>query len=146
MSSCSSQKKWADNPPVALGDATCYNWVGGMAESGSGTMLNIPLENELEGVSMQQAYFRGKITDINLVNTEDGWVARANFKKQRMEKPDIVMHSDSTKEVGNQPPKLEEEFPFELKQDECVISYVDGDIIKYFKVSNIKELKPKIYQ
>lgn len=146
MSSCSSQKKLVDNPPVALGEASCYNWVGGRAESGSGTMLTIPLENELSGVSLQQAFFRGKITDIDVVNTEDGWVAKANFKKQREEKPDIVMHADGMQEVGNQPPKIKEEFPFELEQDECVISYIEEETIKYYKLSNVKELKPKMYQ
>ena len=147
LSGCSSQKKLVDEAPFELGNAICYNWAGGRAESGSGTMLEIPLKDDNLGAQkMQQAYFRGKIADIKITNTESGWVAKANFKKASSEKADMVMHSDATKEVGNQPPKIKKEFPFELKDDECVISFLDGDMVKYFKLSNIEQTKQKIHQ
>lgn len=147
LSSCSSQKKLVDSIPFELGDAICYNWAGGRAESGSGTMLEISLKNgDLDVQKMQQAYFRGKVAHIKVTNTENGWVAKANFEKESSGKADMVMHGDSSKEVGNQPPKIKEKFPFELNDDECVISFLDGDTVKYFKLSNIEQTKQKIHQ
>ena len=79
-------------------------------------------------------------------NTETGWIATANFKNQNREKPDMVMHADSKKEVGNKPPMTKEKFPFELEADQCVLSFLDGDTVKYYKVKNIKEKKPKMFK
>lgn len=147
LSSCSSQKKMVAQAPIEMGSATCQSWAGGRAESGSGMLLQIPVLNDnLDGKTLQQAFFRGKVADITMENTENGWLAMANFKNQTMEKPDIIMHADSKKEVGNQPPQVKEKFPFELEKDECVISFIDGDTLKYFKVSNIKDKAPKMFK
>ena len=97
-------------------------------------------------MKLQQAYFRGKIADVSLKSNDGSWFAEANFKNTNMGKPDMVMHADSKKEVGNAPPKLNEKIPFELQEDECVLSYLDGDKVKYFKLVGIKEKKPLIYQ
>lgn len=147
LSGCSSQKKLVDTPPFETGDANCQAWVGGRAESGSGTKLEIPITSALPGgVVMQQAFFRGKIAQLRIEDREGVTLATANFMDQNEDKPDMVMHADSTKEVGNQPPKLNKEFPFELQADECVISYVDGDKVRYTKIKDIKEKKPLVYQ
>ncbi|NKI31160.1 hypothetical protein [Croceivirga thetidis] len=142
---CSPQKKLVSEAPVQLGAPTCQAWVGGMPESGSGMLLTIPLADEnLDAQKLQQAYFRGKVADIKIENTADGWMAKANFLNGKLEKPDITMDADAAKEVGNQPPSIPEKFPFELAENECVISFLDGETIKYFKLSDIKELKKEI--
>ncbi|MEO0572828.1 MAG: hypothetical protein AAF039_14065 [Bacteroidota bacterium] len=145
--SCSSQKKMVDQPPLELGKASCQSWLGGRPEAGSGLLLEVPiLSGDMGNVKLQQAYFRGKIAAVIMESTENGWVAKANFKNQNTGKPDMVMHSDSKQEVGNQPPKLNGKFPFELNPDQCVLSYMDADTLKYFKVEGIKEKQPLIYK
>ncbi len=147
LSGCNSQKKLVENPPFETGEATCQQWVGGRAESGSGTLLQIPLSNDNVGQrKLQKAYFRGKVADIKMKSNDGVWFAEANFKKKRTNKPDITMHRDPKKEVGNQPPPIKEEFPFELGESECVISYEEEGKTKYFKISDIKEKKPLLYQ
>lgn len=147
ISGCSSQKKLVDDPPFETGEASCQAWVGGRAESGSGTKLQIPIGSTLpENMAMQQAFFRGKIADIKLESVDGKTVATANFMNSNDNKPDVVMHADATKEVGNQPPQLKEDFPFELEPDECVISYTVGDTVKYTKIKGVKEKKPLVYQ
>lgn len=144
---CSSQKKLVENAPFEVGEATCQRWSGGRAESGSGILLQVPLlQDNMDEMKLQQAYFRGKIADVSLKSNDGSWFAEANFKNTNMGKPDMVMHADSKKEVGNAPPKLNEKIPFELQEDECVLSYLDGDKVKYFKLVGIKEKKPLIYQ
>ncbi len=147
LSGCSSQKKLVDNPPFELGQATCQAWKGGRAETGSGMLLEIPVLSEnLDNIKIQQAYFRGMLADVAVTSNQGNWVAKANFTNNNAGKPDMVMHEDATKEVGNQPPSKQVKFPFELGSDECVISYMDGDTVKYFKIEGIKETKARIYQ
>ena len=144
---CNSQKKLVENPPFKTGEATCQQWAGGRAESGSGILLQIPLTNDNIGQrKLQQAYFRGKVADIKMKSNDGVWFAEANFRQSNTKKPDIVMHSDAKKEVGNQPPTMNKELPFELGENECVISYDEEGKTKYFKISDIKEKKPLIYQ
>ena len=136
-----------ETPPFELGNATCQEWKGGRPESGSGLLLEIPVLSEnLEQTRLQQAFFRGKITDITMESGDKGWIAKAKFRNSKMAKPDIVMDVDSKKEVGNKPPKAEEKFPFELGQNECVVSYSEGETIKYFKIEGIKEKSPLFYK
>ncbi|MDT0538759.1 MULTISPECIES: hypothetical protein [Croceitalea] len=147
LSACSSQKKLVENPPFELGQATCQTWQGGRAETGSGINLEIPLlSDNMDEMKMQQAYFRGMIADVSLVSSEGKWMAKASFKNESSEKMDMVMHADSKQEVGNQPPTKKEKFPFELGTDQCVVSYMDGEKIKYYKIEGIKEQKPLIYK
>ena len=144
---CKSQKKLVENPPFELGEATCQRWVGGRAESGSGILLQVPILNDnMDEMKFQQAFFRGRVTDVSMKSNDGSWFAEANFRNKTDEKPDMIMHSDSEKEVGNQPPKFKEKMPFELGENECVLSYMEGDKVKYYKVSGIKEKKPLIYQ
>lgn len=144
---CSSQKKMVENPPFDLGEATCQAWKGGRAETGSGLLLEIPVMGDAsDQVKLQQAYFRGKITDVKMEAIEGGWVAKANFMDGNAEKKDMVMHADSKQEVGNQPPNRDGKFPFELEQDQCVLSYMEGDSVKYFKLEGIKEKQALIYK
>lgn len=147
LSGCSSQKKLVDNPPFEMGQATCQSWTGGRAETGSGTLLEISLLGEnMPEMKMQQAYFRGMMAEVSIDSNDGDWIAKANFKNQSSNKMDMVMHADPKEEVGNQPPMEKEKFPFELSDNQCVISYMDGDMIKYFKIEGIKEKKPLIYK
>jgi hypothetical protein len=147
LSGCSSQKKLAKTAPFEMGQVTCQSWTGGRAESGSGIKLEIPVLSEnMDTMKMQQAFFRGKVADISMSTLEGKWMASANFMNKSTEKPDMVMHSDSKQEVGNQPPTLQEKFPFEIGDNECVISYMDGDKVKYYKIEGVKEKKPLIYK
>lgn len=146
LTGCSSQKKLVKNPPFEVGQATCQSWVGGRPESGSGIKLEVPIADIPATASLQKAYFRDNVADLKVEERDGELFAVANFKNKSMEKPDITMHGDSTKEVGNQPPTLQEAMPFELNEDECVLSFVENDTIKYVKVSEIKEKKPLMYQ
>jgi hypothetical protein len=147
LSGCSSQKKLVKNAPFEMGQATCQSWTGGRHESSSGIKLEIPLlAEQMNDMKMQQAFFRGKVADLKLESREGEWVATANLMNRSIEKPDIIMHEDSKEEVGNQPPTLQEKFPFEISPNECVISYMDGDKVKYFKIEGVKEKKPLIYK
>ncbi|MEM8999149.1 MAG: hypothetical protein AAGB24_02710 [Bacteroidota bacterium] len=148
-SGCSSQKKLVLDPPFVVENATCQKWTGGRAESGSGMNMELPFTSDAE-VSFTSVYFRGKLFKCKVEQKEGKKVLKATYLSVRDTKPDMVMHSDSTKEVGNQPPELSKKMVsgFKLESDEAIIVYVKaGDSTENFtKVSDIKEKKPLIYQ
>ncbi|MEO0527291.1 MAG: hypothetical protein AAFZ89_08700 [Bacteroidota bacterium] len=148
--SCSSQKKLETKTPFEIGSASCQQWTGGREGSGSGITLKIPVSNVTDTVEFQKAYFRGKTGEIRTNTINDQLFAMVEFVTKKANKPDIVMHSDPKKEVGNQPPKRHKEhvsdFPFELKSDEAILSYLENGDVKYVKVSTIKEKPISIYQ
>ena len=152
LSSCSSQKKLQSHPPFTVEGPTCQKWTGGMENSGSGLEVRIPITYvNKESIAVQQLFFRGEITDLTIEIINKERFAVGKFSNEKLQKPDIIMHADPKKEFGNQPPILKSEekieFPFELNEDEAVISYIDkqGTTIKYTKISGIKELQPLIY-
>jgi len=156
---CSSQKKFTISPPFSINNPSYQQYAGGREESGTGFILQFPVDLE-EGneVKFLDVFFRGHVLNADLEG-EEGETRRiiCNYKNTDEEKkPDIIMHSDPKKEVGNQPPgsisKENEDFPFDLKKDEAVISYknITGDPQKskvaYFKISGIKTKPSLIYK
>jgi hypothetical protein len=144
FSSCTSQKKLTMKTPFVLGEATYQPWTGGMKASGKGVKLEILTSDIEENVVFEQIYFQGNISPLH----SEGDKLTANMKIDSGKKPDMVMHSDSVQEVGNQPPPLKEgkvDFPFEINDDEAVISYTKKGKRKYAKVVGMKKLKPLIY-
>ncbi|KPM30997.1 Hypothetical protein I595_2976 [Croceitalea dokdonensis DOKDO 023] len=147
LSACKSQKNHMTEAPLQIGEASSQRWMGGRAESGSGTILEIPLTAEMpNGLELKQAFFRDKIADVRLKTQNGQAVLTANFRNVSLDKPDIIMHADPKQEVGNQPPTPKGKFPFKLADDECMISYMDGDTVKYFKIQGVKEKKARMYQ
>ncbi|MBO0591316.1 hypothetical protein I2486_07835 [Cellulophaga sp. E16_2] len=152
LSSCASQKKMQPEPPFIIEGPTSQKWIGGKEESGTGLEVILPITQIMdENISFQQLYFRNKITTVKTAIIEGQRFIIAKIKTEKTPMPDIIMHLDPRKEVGNQPPSPKKEaainFPYELKDDEAVLSYIeeDGKKVKYTKISGIKEKKPLIY-
>ena len=58
------------------------------------------------------------------------------------------MHEDPIMEVGNQPHgeiKEKEEYPFNLEQNEAVVSYRHKGKIRYAKITGVKDKSPVIF-
>ena len=62
----------------------------------------------------------------------------ASFKTKSNQKEDIVMSNNKNAEYGNQIP-TKQDFPFDLKDNEAVISYTENATLKYLLIKNIKE-------
>jgi len=145
---CSSQKKLTEEAPFTISNAICQTWVGGMEQTGHGTEVTLDLD-ALPGaqITLVEMYFRGRVGDLKMATTPDGIKATCNFIEQPKE---IAMHSDPAKEVGNQPPRVRSEkeikFPFELAPNEAVVSYMENNSIKYFKVVNVVDKPGRVYQ
>ncbi|MFT7498977.1 MAG: hypothetical protein ACI8QP_001571, partial [Porticoccaceae bacterium] len=76
-------------------------------------------------------YFRGRKVKVEVKSSN--YIGRFNsYLNQRQDK---VLHSDSQKEFGNQVPIIEKEFPFDLENDEAIISYKEKRKLKFYKIT-----------
>lgn len=124
---------------MALGEVYCQSWVGGIQGAGSGINIFIPVEAIPEkNIVMDSVYFRGRSAKLEMKpQNKTLFIGRfaTNFNRPK----DIIMSKDGKAEYGNTLPNTPEKMPFELENNECVVSYVDGDKKKYFKISDVVE-------
>ncbi len=148
LTSCSSQKTLQTDFPFEIGMATVQEWMGGKEESGTGHLVSVPVLNITKDVRFQEMFYHGQVVQVTTESHAEGLLVKGNFTLSP-HKPDIIMHADPKKEVGNQPPSLQEssskDFPFDLKPQEAVLSYIVKNRVKYVKISGIKEKAPLIY-
>ncbi|MGY8914440.1 MAG: hypothetical protein ACKVJF_05065 [Flavobacteriales bacterium] len=148
LTSCSSQKKLQTEVPFDIGMATVQEWMGGKEESGTGYLVTVPILTITKDVSFQEIYYHGQVAQVTADTNGEGFMVKGNFVRAS-HKSDLIMHADSKKEVGNQPPSMQEgpikDFPFDLEPEEAVLSYIVKNRVKYVKISGIKEKTPLIY-
>lgn len=138
FSQCSSTKTLQEEAPIKIGKVYVQKWVAGIEGGGSGLYIFIPVSGA--SMTLDSVYFRGKATKLSIKYQNKNMYV-GNFINQNKQNHDIIMSGDSKAEYGNKLPisKEPKPIPFELKDDECVISYIDGKKVKYFKIINIVE-------
>lgn len=132
--------KFTKNPPFTITDAKYQSWVGGMPGS-SGTIVTIGYESKTD-ITFDSIYFANKTGSLQASNNngKQSLIGTLN-NTTSTEKKDLILHSDPTKEFKNEIPKVKK-LPFELTEDEAVISYKEGKKTKYFKIDKVKKGKP----
>jgi len=151
LMSCSSQKPLESQPPFSVEGPTVQYWEGGREESGFGMKFRARWNpKDPSAIKVDSLFFRGQVYKLEVADSETGFILQASRTENPLEKPDIIMHADSTREIGNQPPKplpSPEVFPFDLQPDEAVISYIHkAEGQKYYtKITGIVEKPARIY-
>ncbi len=147
-SGCSSQKKVGTKAPFTVDAPSCTPFAEGREESGSGFILRLPLSfQEFPDISYERVYFRGHVLTPILLEEAGKQVLYCRYQRIPQVKPDIIMHDDPMKEVGNQPPAEKvgkKRFPFDLQPEEAVIAYQFDDRIKYVKITGVKDKSPEL--
>jgi hypothetical protein len=141
LSSCAGGKEtgfsFDQEPPFTLGDVYYQDWVAGVRKGGSGTNIYITIDSYVDEVVIMDIYFRNKkLKAQNSYQNRDQYVGY--LKNQPG--PDIIMDIDPVKESQNIPP---ESFPFQLEEDEAVLSYLHNEEVKFLKISKMEQ-KPMI--
>lgn len=142
FSQCSSAQKLQERAPTQFGDVYCQSWTAGVQGGGSGINIFIPtLDNT---VVFDSVYFRGKATKLEVKpNNKQLYIGR--FITDTNQPKDIILSSDSSEEYENQMPKKQQTIPFDLKDDECIVSYIKDEQILYYKITNIEQKEPINY-
>lgn len=79
-------------------------------------------------IELNEIFFLGRKLKLNKENNiYTAKVTKTEFRN------DMVLHSDPKKEYGNTPPVVEK-IPFNLKNNEAVVSYTIEGIIKFYKI------------
>ena len=134
-SKCDNSQKLVEKPPFKTGEVICEGWES--EKNKSGINLFIPIEEGKE-IELDSVYFRGDIVKLEKVKRDNYLVYIGRFKNTSFANRDIVMHSDPKKEAGNVPPLPKKKIPFELEENEAVISFIENGKEKYCKLENIK--------
>ena len=114
-----------------------YNkWFGGQPGV-RGTKVEIHLKDASE-VIFVALYFQGKRTKVEVSQMEKFTRIIAHFSTLKRKNRNLILDADITKELENTLPSLEE-FPFQLKENEAMLSYKNDNKIVYFKIENIKK-------
>lgn len=136
--------KFDKKPPFSVKTISFNNWVGGQPGV-SGTKVEIYLTNKVN-IDFGSLFFRNLETRLEINEKNDKTFLTAFFDTST--RKDMILDSDSKKEIVNKLDEnflLKKNFPFKLKENEAVISFIEGDKTKYVKIENIKETKPDLY-
>ncbi|MFI2741744.1 hypothetical protein ACG2LH_03310 [Zhouia sp. PK063] len=139
FSQCAGQKNLVKKSPVTFGEVTLESWRGVKNPKKTGISLYINIEEE-NGVQLQDVYFRGQQVKLDKIKKGSHLLYIARFEDVPTKK-DMVMHQDPAQEYGNTMPETHKnKFPFTLKDNEAVVSFIKNDEIKYYKIEGIKTI------
>ncbi len=138
FSNCAGAKKLQKEVPFTMGTCSYQKWVAGVKGGGSGVNVTIPVNNMPEEMALDSIYFRGMKAPLVKAATKKGTLYIARFKTPLNAKKDMISHADPKKEVGNKPTILPEKIPFELAENEAVISYISKGKKRYYKLTGLK--------
>ena len=124
FSQCSSAQKLQESPSFNIEEVYSQKWIAGVQGGGSGINVFIPITTELKDITLDNLYFRGNMVASQTKPSSPKlyigrFIGNANQK-------------EGYKSTGDK-------IPFDLKDNEAVVSYSEKGKIKYFKIENITE-------
>ncbi len=136
FSQCASMKM-DTQPPFKVENASYSHITGGQPGN---SVLNLMIEiSTPETVDFKNVYFQNRITPAVIEEKVGKQYIAARYKTSSdQERKDLVLNSDAKAEFGN---TAKEKFPFELKENEAVVTYKIGEKIHYYKIENVKKEK-----
>jgi len=130
--------------PVAITDSYYNDWVGGLPGV-KGIRITIKAKAPETNIIFDSIYFDNKLIKLDSQIQKNELILTGNYTISS--KTDhIIMHADPKEEFGNKPSNVSNEIPFELADNEAVISYFIDSKKRYYKLSNIKKEKTSVYK
>jgi hypothetical protein len=130
--------KYVNHPPFKITGATFNNWVGGRPGV-SGIKVNITYQSEGK-IAFEQLYFYHRSVKIEMITVKGKSYLIGQFNTSTREE-ELFLEGDTSPKTVTKLPKI----PFNLKDNEAVLSYKEGTTIKYYHIKNIKKTKTIIY-
>jgi hypothetical protein len=142
---CSSAQQFDKESPFTISKAYYQDWVGGRQGS-SGTLITFEIASEIsKEVKLDSLFFNHKICKLEASSFNKKYSITGNFSKTTYVERNIIMDVNPQKEMANKVPDVTTNFPFELTDNECVISYTIKEKKHYYKVTNLKKEKTIYY-
>ena len=145
LAACSTQKKLETAVPFSLGEVYGQKWRVENATNDSGYEVIIPIIrlDEKEAV-LQNLYHKGKMVELAIELRAIGTIAIAAYSKKDLLKKEFLVPHTSIKKRRKNAKKMEL-FPFELRETEAVLSYLQNDKVKYVKLTGIRQNPIAVY-
>ncbi|RNC88210.1 MAG: hypothetical protein ED556_03230 [Winogradskyella sp.] len=121
--------KLEKNAPTSFKEIYIKNWVSGVKGGGSG--INIFIEIDSKELVLDSVFFRKKSVKLE-TKPSDPQLFIGRFMSE-------VNSEETSLSITNSKDDKNLSFPFNLKDDECVVSYTQNGQIKYYKLTNIVE-------
>ncbi|MFG6685385.1 hypothetical protein ACGK9U_02295 [Mariniflexile sp. HNIBRBA6329] len=131
FSQCVSTNKLQTGSPLKLGDVYYQ-------EDEAHISIVIPIRSNPNNIVLDSVYFHGKEAKLEFVNDK---IYTGGFQPKNTPKSDIIMSNEPYAEYRNKVPEIPRKPRFQLKEDECMVSYKKGSDTKYFKIDKIKKKK-----
>ncbi len=142
---CGQQKNVIQkNLPFHITEKTYQNWIGGV-EGSNRTYLRLKGDIKPSNIQFVSIFFHNREQKVNALFQGDTFTIENNFFQK---KEDMNMTGDPAGEYGNKPPvdQKENDFPFDLKDNEAVLYYHVNGKDYYYKVTDIKKLDNRILE
>ena len=130
---CASPKVATTNfeqqTPFTVKSVVFQEWYAGIKVGGTGINVFVPVSHVNDNIAFNEVYFRnlkGKLVKRGNKYTAVLKHPSRNYTFQKAEKPI--------------------DYPFDLKDDECVISYSENGQIKYHKIVSLNEVAGTYYE
>ena len=134
--SCGTSKAKAQNEhPFKVLEATFVNNVGEQPNLVK-TTIKIAIDNK--EIKLDSVYFRNHKAPLIPVENAENSLFIGSFTTSTTPH-DYILSSDPKQEFGNKPPVTVSKLPFEIKDNEAVVSYFYKDNINYYKILEVKE-------
>jgi len=130
FSQCASTMKLEKESPISFGEVYTKSWVAGVKGGGSGT--NIFIETKTGDIVLDSVYFRGKVSKLE-VKPGNNTLFIGRFLFTSNTRQNLFSNDLGTVKLESK------DFPFQLKENECVVSYIIDTKTKYYKIGNIIE-------
>ena len=137
FSQCSSAQRLQESPSFNIEEVYSQKWIAGVQGGGSGINVFLKLKDKNHNVVFDSIYFRGRAVKLEINQDNNYCVGRFVTPFNQMQ--DIVLSDKPNAEFGNEAPIIPKKIRFKLKDDECVISFKENNIIEYFKIEKIKD-------
>lgn len=136
FSQCASTMKLQKEAPTNFANVYTQNWVAGVKGGGAG--VNIFIETINNDIALDSVFFRGKMAKLEVKPTNKNLFIGRFVSDANMDKTENLNKSKTESEVNLKT----KDFPFKLKENECVISYQLDGKTNYYKLENIEERQP----
>ena len=132
---CVAQKKGNFTPiyeeqlPFKVKPVAFQEWYAGIKVGGTGINIFVPITDLDENIEIDRVYFRNLTSKLS--KKDDKYVAVLKNKSRNYTFKKSEADAD---------------YPFKLKDSECVVSYIENGTIKYLKIATVNEFAGIYYE
>ncbi|PQJ68888.1 hypothetical protein [Polaribacter butkevichii] len=128
-------------PPFSILSSTYYS---ALSNTTKDTFSEIHIKyTSKNNINFDSLYFRKNKIKLKIKDIKGNKYAYATFKKNNLLK-DFTLDANPIKELEN-PIPISEQFPFNLKENEAVISYQHKGKTNYYKIKNVEKTDTNIH-